>query len=272
MNSRTMVLAIACLAFAITLIAAVSGSASNDASSTTVQSSPSALPTGPMGDSIRYGRQIVERTQETMKANVGARLSCSACHLNAGTLARGGSFVGLYGRFPQWNARSHRVIALQDRITECFLRSMNGTPPAYSSKEMIAIVAYIAWLSRDVPVGTPAAKESVFIEPLPSASPDLAHGAKLYASTCTACHQADGNGVGDVFPPLWGVQSFNSGAGMARLDRMTGFVHYNMPQNARGSLSLQDSYDVSAFVLSHSRPNFDGAKLVSASPEPASSF
>ena len=33
----------------------------------------------------------------------------------------------MYGRFPQWNSRAHRVIALQDRIAECFLYSMNGT-------------------------------------------------------------------------------------------------------------------------------------------------
>ena len=32
---------------------------------------------------------------------------------------------------------------------------------------------------------------------------------------------------------------------------------YNMPQNAPGSLSLRDAYDVSAFVLSHKRPAFD---------------
>ncbi len=36
-------------------------------------------------------------------------------------------------------------------------------------------------------------------------------------------------------------------------DRMTGFVRYNMPQNAPGSLSPAAAYDVSTYVLSHHR-------------------
>ena len=67
---------------------------------------------------------------------------------------------------------------------------------------------------------------------------------------------ANGAGVSGSFPPLWGARSFNNGAGMAHIDRMTGFVRYNMPQNAPGSLSLQDAYDVAGFVLSHARPHF----------------
>jgi cytochrome c len=33
----------------------------------------------------------------------------------------GGSFLGIYATFPQWNKRSHRFIALQDRLDDCFL-------------------------------------------------------------------------------------------------------------------------------------------------------
>ena len=101
-----------------------------------------------------------------MKPYVRAQMSCAACHIAAGTQPRGGSFIGLYGRFPQWNKRAHRVIALQDRIAECFLYSMNGKPPAYSSKAMIAIVAYIAWLSRGVPVGAKQPQDDRYIVPL----------------------------------------------------------------------------------------------------------
>ena len=114
------------------------------------------LPSGPVGQSIAYGRTIVVDTQTTMKGYVGAKMSCAACHLAGGTQPKGGSFVGIYGAFPQWNRRAHRVIALQDRIAECFLYSMNGRPPAYDSKAMIAVVAYIAWLSRGTPAGPPA--------------------------------------------------------------------------------------------------------------------
>jgi thiosulfate dehydrogenase len=233
---------------------------------------PQALPSGPVGESIAYGRELIVNTHRLMPGFVRSDMSCDACHLAAGTQARGGSFVGVYGRFPQWNRRAHRVIALQDRIAECFLYSMNGKAPAYNSKAMIAIVAYIAWLSRGTPVGTQQSKSDRYIEPLPSASPDPVHGATLYAQKCAACHRADGAGISGVSPPLWGARSFNRGAGMAHLDRMTGFVRYNMPQNAPGSLSWADAYDVAAFVLSHVRPRFQKNALVETTPLPAKFF
>jgi thiosulfate dehydrogenase len=59
---------------------------------------------------------------------------------------------------------------------------------------------------------------------------------------------------------------------MAHIDRMTGFVMYNMPKGAPGSLSLNDAYDISAFVLTHARPTFDPTRLVVASPRPAQYF
>jgi thiosulfate dehydrogenase len=217
---------------------------------------PQALPTGPVGDSIAYGRALLTKTNVLMKPYVRADLTCADCHVGGGTRPRGGSFIGTYARFPQWNARAHRVIALQDRIAECFLYSMNGRVPGYSSKQMIAIVAYIAWLSRDTPVGAVHAAGDSYLEPAPSASPSAARGAALYAAKCAQCHQANGEGVSGVFPPLWGSRSFNAGAGMAHIDRMTGFVKYNMPLGAPGSLTLEQAYDVAAFVLHHPRPTF----------------
>lgn len=233
---------------------------------------PKALPAGPVGDSIRYGHDIIVHTQVLAKAYVRADMSCAACHIDAGTKSKGGSLVGAYARFPQWNKRSRRVIALQDRLAECFLYSMNGRPPAYSSREMIALVSYIAWLSRGIPNLTKERESDRFIVPLPNARPDVAHGAAIYAQKCSQCHQTNGAGVSGAFPPLWGEKSFNAGAGMAHLDRMTGFVHYNMPQNAPGSLSVADSYDVSAFVLSQTRPRFHGERLVEQEPKPAQYF
>jgi thiosulfate dehydrogenase len=233
---------------------------------------PQALPTGPVGKSIAYGRAIIVDTPHVMKGFVRARMSCAACHLDGGTKAKGGSFVGTFTRFPQWNKRAHRVIALQDRLAECFLYSMNGRPPGYSSKAMIAMVAYVAWLSRGLPVGAAEEKTERYIEPLPDRKPDLERGKALYTSKCIACHGADGNGVGLTYPPLWGSDSFNNGAGMAHIDRMTGFVRYNMPQNAPGSLSLEEAYDVSGFVLGHQRPHFKRDVLVQSSPKPAGYF
>lgn len=233
---------------------------------------PQALPSGPVGRSIAYGHDLIVDTRHLMKGYVRAKMSCEACHLDAGTKARGGSFVGTYARFPQWNTRAHRVITLQDRLAECFLYSMNGRPPAYASKAMIAMVAYIAWLSRGTPVGAAQPKADRYIEPLPERAPNFVHGLAIYAKRCASCHQTDGGGIAGAFPPLWGPSSFNNGAGMAHINRMTGFVRYNMPQNAPGSLSLADAYDVSGYVLSHKRPRFARNALVVSSPRPAGYF
>lgn len=230
---------------------------------------PRALPAGPLGASIAYGHEIFVNTARYMPAYVRADMSCSSCHLADATQPRGGTLAGTYARFPQWNRRAHRVIALQDRIAECFLYSMNGRAPGYASREMVAIVAYIAWLSRGVSVGATEPPSDSFVEPLPAGSPDASMGAQLYQTKCAACHRSDGAGVAGFYPPLWGARSFNRGAGMAHLDRMTGFVRYNMPQDAPGSLSLAQAYDVSAFVLGHPRPAFRKNVLVVTPSLPA---
>jgi thiosulfate dehydrogenase len=237
------------------------------------QAAPSAPPpSGALGTSVALGRAVIDDPQKYLPHNVTADMSCAACHLGSGTLPHGGTFVGTYARFPQWNKRAKRVITLQDRLAECFLYSMNGTPPAYTSKEMIGMVAYIAYLSRDVPTGAPQPKSDAFIVPLPSASPDLTHGQALYAQKCSACHQANGAGVHGAFPPLWGAKSFNNGAGMAHIDRMTGWVMFNMPQNAPGSLSLQEAYDIAGWVLTHPRPRFVPTRLIAQPAQRADFF
>jgi thiosulfate dehydrogenase len=243
------------------------GSAPNPAATPVYD--PSALPSGSLGDSIKLGRAIITNTQNVMKGYVRAKLECASCHVDGGTKLKGGSFIGTAAYFPQYNRRANRIITLHDRLAECFLYSMNGRPPNLASKEMVALVAYISWLSRGTPEFSTPSPADRFIEPLPSASPDLARGATVYREQCTVCHQSSGAGIAGAFPPLWGPDSFNNGAGMAHIDRMTGFVMHNMPQNAPGSLSLADSYDVSAFVLSHARPKFDGSALVEPSPLPA---
>jgi thiosulfate dehydrogenase len=260
------------LAVLVLLLAACSSGGNQSSEISRPSYDSRALPPGPVGDSIRYGHDIITRTQALMKGYVRADMSCAACHIDAGTKPKGGSLVGAYARFPQWNKRAHRMIALQDRLAECFLYSMNGRPPSYSSREMIALVSYIAWLSRGEPTLAKQREGDRFFVPLPSQPPSVARGALVYAQKCVACHQANGAGVSGTFPPLWGETSFNDRAGMAHIDRMTGFVRYNMPQNAPGSLSIQEAYDVSGFVLSHSRPRFHGERLVAPEPTPARYF
>ena len=245
--------------FAVLFAAALVGCGSRPA---TVQSyDAGAVPAGAVGDLVKFGHQIIVNTRKELPGRVVARMDCAACHLEGGTKPRGGSFVGIYAQFPQWNARAKRVISLQDRLTECFLYSMNGYPPAYNSRAMEAMVAYIAYLSRGTPVGAspdPAARFTSF-KPLAG---DLHRGAQIFTEQCESCHGANGAGKTREYPPLWGPSSFNDGAGMAKASRMAGFVKYNMPANAPGTLSDQEASDVTAFVLSHARPHFNRARLV----------
>jgi thiosulfate dehydrogenase len=90
-------------------------------------------------------------------------------------------------------------------------------------------------------------------------------GKALYAQTCVVCHGADGQGkkrsgaaAGYEFPPLWGPDSFNDGAGMARLISAANFIHSNMPNGADWAapvLSAEDSWDIAAFFISQPRPH-----------------
>lgn len=233
---------------------------------------PAPLPTGPEGQLIAYGKAIIQQTQKHAGAyTVTAATTCEACHLAAGTKAHGGSLVGVYAKFPQWNQRSGRFIALQDRLAECFLYSMNGRPPAFDSREMIALTAYIAYLSRGTPVGA-GAPDQGFIPVAAPAAPNAARGGVVYNAKCSACHAADGSGGGS-FPPLWGPKSFNGGAGMHRPATMAAFVRYNMPFGAPpNTLTAQQAVDVSAFILSRPRPTFDATRPIEFPAQPASFF
>lgn len=219
-----------------------------------------AVPAGPVGESIKYGRELMLNTRAHLKGYITANMDCAACHIGAGTKGRGGSFVGTATAFPQWNKRAKRVIALQDRLAECFLYSMNGHPPAYNSREMVALAAYITYLSRDLKMGSKPSKD-VVLASITLPHPDPKAGSVLYAQRCATCHAANGAG-GPGVPPLWGATSFNDGAGMHRLRTMAGFVRYNMPQNAPGSLTDRQAFDIAAFVLTHPRPHFQKTRMV----------
>ncbi|HXP94448.1 MAG TPA: c-type cytochrome [Candidatus Binatia bacterium] len=221
-----------------------------------------AFPPGPDGAAIRYGYELVTQTQKLMPGNVTATLSCASCHLDAGRKAHAAPFRSIVALYPRWESRAHRVVSLQDRIAECFLYSMNGTPPAYYSREMIGIVAYIAYLSRTAPA---EASDQGFVKVRPPRPADAKAGAVIYAAQCAACHGSGGAGNAQAHvPPLWGPNSFNDGAGMnyGLKFKMAEFVKANMPIGREGSLGDQQAVDVAAYVNSHARPRFNPARLI----------
>src|SRR5262249_2449501 len=161
--------------------------------------------------------------------------------------------------FPEYRTRNGQVNALQDRINDCFERSMNGKPLPYDSDEMRGILAYIWWLSRDVRTGV-AVKGRGFARVSRSRPADPQRG-ESYAQKCAACHSADGQGRrgpnGEyLFPALWGPESFNIGAGMARLSNAAGFVKTNMPIGQGRTLTDADAVDVAAYFIRQPRPDF----------------
>ncbi|HZZ65390.1 MAG TPA: c-type cytochrome [Candidatus Baltobacteraceae bacterium] len=235
------------------------------------RAAPRPRATGAAAEMAAYGRELILHTRKHLRPYVTANMDCAACHVNAGTKARGGSFVGIAAEFPQWNKRAHRVIALQDRLAECFLYSMNGHPPSYYSREMLAMVAYITDLSRGIPMGSGPDPRYRLAQITPPKPVDIPSGAHLYAQKCIHCHGAGGAG-NNTYPPLWGQRSFNAGAGMHRLETMASFIRYNMPRNAPGTLTDQQSFDIAAFVLRHKRPTFQGARQVTFPGEPARYF
>ncbi len=229
------------------------------------------IPPGPQGELIADGRDLINQTPKFAGSYITSRMSCAACHPGGGTQPHAGSLLGAYATFPQWNKRAGRFIALQDRIAECFLYSMNGHPPAYYSHEMLAITAYIAWLSRGAPTGIGFPGQGPVDVKAPGA-PNPANGAAIYAARCASCHAADGNGAGLTIPPLWGPQSFNDKAGMSRMDRIAPFVKFAMPLDAPGTLTDQEATDVAAYILSQPRPHFDKDKMIEFPPEHAGYF
>lgn len=220
----------------------------------------STIPEGKLGEAVRRGEALLTHTREELPQNVGNGLRCTSCHLNGGTVANAGPWVGIVGVFPEYRSRNDRVNALPDRVNDCFERSLNGKALDPASDDMTAIVAYMTWLSKDVPTGTPIEGRG-FKRIAEPPTPDPAAGEALYAEKCSVCHGAEGQGLSGpdgatLYPALWGDASFNIGAGMARLDTAAAFVRWNMPFGQGGTLSDQQAYDVAAYFTTQPRPDF----------------
>lgn len=220
------------------------------------------IPSGPKGLAIQEGKKLLTDTRRLLPNNVGNGLNCTNCHLDAGTSANASPWVGIWGVFPEYRARSGKVISLIDRVNDCFERSMNGKPLAYNSAEMINILSYMQWLSTAVPTGT-SVKGRGFGPVDARLVPNSANGKVIYAEKCASCHGPQGLGIknatgGYAMPPLWGKDSFNDGAGMARTYTAAAFVKYKMPLGQGGLLTDQQAIDVSEYFTHQPRPVFKG--------------
>jgi thiosulfate dehydrogenase len=224
-----------------------------------------------LGKLVKYGyalmtdtaNQIGPTVSDPAKRLSGNNLTCQNCHINAGHQAYAMPLVGVWGQFPQYRGREGEIGTLEERINGCMERSMNGRALPLAGREMKAYLAYIKWLSTGIPDGARLVGAGALSVKEPGRAADLGHGEQVYAQVCATCHGSDGSGQrttvgsGYQFPPLWGPDSYNNGAGMARLLTAAAFLKHNMPFGttfAAPVLSDADAYDVAAYINSAERP------------------
>jgi thiosulfate dehydrogenase len=275
MNYRLASLAVIQLLAAVAVVDLSSSQARSETKAIWTVPEIGALPRDAHGLQVREGRDLITATYAYIGPNVpdpakryaGNNLACTNCHLQAGTKKFGLPLFGLYNDFPQYSARSGGEISIEDRINSCMTRSMNGRPLSSDAPEMQAIVAYIKFLSTGVARDQRVPGLGTGQMPELRRAADPSRGKPRYAGNCAACHNTDGSGVpgsiagsdlGYVMPPLWGRDTFNDGAGMARIITLANFIHFNMPHGAdylNPQVSVDDAWDIAAFVLSHPRPH-----------------
>lgn len=218
-----------------------------------------------------YGRRLLRETAALIGPGnpdpemrySGNQLACASCHMDIGATPGTLSLLPTASRYPRDSARDGGMRDLQDRINGCMERSMNGRMFPRDSVEMIAMETYI----NDLGVQYDAMTESqrTAVEPEKFKEPDRAAnveaGRVVYQERCVVCHGAEGLGLqvaasaggAYIFPPLWGPDSYNNGAGMTRVLTAANFIKAKMPLGLP-NLTDDQAYDVSAFVNSHERP------------------
>ena len=225
----------------------------------------SAIPDGPSGDAIRRGEAIFMNTPANASDFVGNTLTCAACHLDGGRRPNSAPMWAAWVVYPKYRSKNKQINTMEDRIKGCFTYSMNaqasptGGPPPAGHDVYKDLQTYMHFLASGAPTGVDMDGAGYPVLEKTALGYDPARGARVFTENCAVCHGTDGQGQADangrnVFPPLWGPQSYNWGAGMARVNTAAGFIKANMPLGQTDRLSDQEAWDVAAFINSHERP------------------
>lgn len=214
----------------------------------------------PAAASIKRGMALMVATRDSLPTHVGNELHCTNCHLAKGRKAFGNPLVGVANRYPAQWARTGTTVTLEERINDCFQRGLNGKPLPPVSAEMKDIVAYLTWLSKDMPAGP---HKGLGVDSIPLIAADTVRGKTQFAMYCSRCHGPEGLGgknlgVQNPGPPLWGKGSYTIASGMARQRIIAAFVHHHMPFDAPGFVADSIANDVAGLLLSRPRPDFVG--------------
>ncbi|WP_345954621.1 c-type cytochrome [Mucilaginibacter sp. PAMB04168] len=229
------------------------------------------IPAGKDGEMIKYGRELVAHTAKYFGpqgsiAKITNGMNCQNCHLDAGSRLFGNNYASFIASYPKLSNRSGRVEQPEERIAECFERSLAGKVPNPSSKEIQAMLAYMKWIGKDVKKGQKLFGNATEKLAFMGQAADPAKGKEVFMMKCQSCHGANGEGLLNADkktyanPPLWGKHSYNDGAGMYRLTNFAGFVKNNMPYGASyhsPQLTDEEAWNVGAFVNSQPRPHKD---------------
>jgi thiosulfate dehydrogenase len=227
------------------------------------------LDSSKLSEEIKRGFKLFTNTPGEAPHLTGGQMSCTNCHMNAGQRERSMPLVGIPGMFPEYNRRSARLFSLVDRIVDCFVRSENATDKGVKPEdlptrpEVLAIAAYLTWLSKGEEMYVQPkwrGKNAIAAEALvPVDKLDPVKGEAIYTERCVTCHGTDGQGVkiGDkIAGPLWGPNSWNDGAGAARVYTLAGMFKYSMPYLDPGRLTDEEAQHVAAYINSKPRPAF----------------
>lgn len=214
------------------------------------------FPATPFGQAARRGLALLNATRDSLPDNVGSGLRCTSCHLDEGRRPFALPLTGVQARYPQYRTRSGAIATVEDRINDCFERSLAGRALPHGDPRVRAIEAYFAFLSRGVAIGdqkTPGQG----IDSVRASTPNADAGKLVFVSQCARCHGANGEGS-SLATPLWGDRSYAIAAAMARVRLAAGFIRRNMPFDMPGTLTDQQALDVAAYVNAQPRPDFAG--------------
>lgn len=231
------------------------------------------IPNDEYGEIVKWGRNIFINTQEYGKRYVGNGLNCSSCHLNEGRQAYAVPMWAAYGMYPMFKNESHKVVQITQKIQACFKYSMNGIAPTVDAPEMDALVTYFHWLSKGVSVGKDMPGRGL-VSIKKRKSPSTINGEKIYKQKCAMCHGAEGKGQKSsdlkfyMFPPLWGVDSFNRKATLNKIQVMAQFIKVNMPLGSGFTLSDDEALDVSYYIWIHDRPEDPTSNIITNTFQP----
>ncbi len=224
----------------------------------------SEIPEGPFGDSVRRGAAIFFDTPANAANFAGNSQSCSNCHMGGGRIADSSPMWAAWGMYPAYRKKNNRVNTMEERLQGCFTFSQNapasasGGAPPKGDAVLVDLQAYIFWLSKDVPIGKDMPGRGFPTPTKPATGYSVERGKVVFDAQCALCHGAEGQGLRTAedhqqFPPLWGPESYNWGAGMHRVNTSAGFIKANMPLG-KADLSDQEAWDVAAYINSKPRP------------------